>query len=271
MAFDTFDRLIRYRDPEVLQSGIAADVLVESVKRLADQSATLDPDARIQLSRNRKALDERPRHWGAIITSAGTRYQEVNLKSFDAPTEAHRNAIERVRCYLDEIDQSPTSARSLLFIGPPGTGKDHLMMAVLRFCVLRFGLVSAWSDGQAFFGAVRDTYASEETETPIVNFAVRSQLFAISDPIPSNGAITEHQRNVLFRLFDGRYRHRRPTLATLNVATRDELNNRLGDSLADRLCENAVIVPCNWPSYRQTLRIHKDASMTNLTPPATRR
>lgn len=249
MGFDAFDRLGPFRDDNILKSGTPCDVLLSSVWELTDKETELSVDDRFQLRSEQDALRHRRQHWAAIVASAGTRYAEASLQTFEQATADHKRAVNLVTNYMGELDTG--HARSLIFIGPPGTGKDHMMMAVLRYAVMRLGMVSAWADGQAWFGAVRDAYASEETETPLVNFACRSAMFGISDPIPANGAITEHQRNVLFRVIDGRYRNYRPTLATLNVATRAELDNRLGDSLADRLCEDAIVVPCNWQSYRR--------------------
>lgn len=255
MGFDAFDRLRLFRDADVLKSGVTCDKLLSSVAKLTEQENELSVDDRFRLCSDQDALRHRRKHWAAIVASAGTRYADASLSTFEQSSDNHKRAVNLVTEYLGELEGS--HARSLVFIGPPGTGKDHLMMAVLRYAVLRIGMVSAWADGQAWFGAVRDAYASEETERPLVNFACRSAMFGISDPIPANGSITEHQRNVLFRLIDGRYRNFRPTLATLNVATRTELDDRLGDSLADRLCEDAVVVPCNWQSYRKktTLRV----------------
>lgn len=247
MGFELFTHVARFRDRDELRSGVVADELVESALRLKDNEIKGDPYEISRLLADRKALRVRRDLWKAIVKTAGTRYENAATTNFDQPTELHRNAVELVRQYMQAMDQLE---KSLILFGPVGTGKDHLMMATLRCAVFRFGYTAAWVDGQSLCSAVRDNYASDETERPLVDFCCRSDLFAISDPLPSEGKLTAHQQNVLGMILDGRNRFFKPTIATVNVATKKELYDRLGDRNAERLRDKAVFVPCNWPSYR---------------------
>lgn len=55
-------------------------------------------------------------------------------------------------------------------------------------------------------------------------------------------------------VIDSRYRHNRPCWITVNVATRAELEARMGVLLVDRLMENAHCLFYSWPSYRERIR-----------------
>ena len=176
----------------------------------------------------------------------------MTIDNFDCPSDDHKKAVESVKGYLQAATGGPR--RGLLLIGPTGTGKDHLMMSVLRALIHKWGVECRWNDGQQFFSDVRNAYAENEGESSLLNELSRCRLLAISDPLPAVGRLTDHQMNVFGIVMDRRSRSMLPTIATVNVANRAELYDRLGDRNADRLCEDAVVVPCNWSSYRQRKR-----------------
>lgn len=258
MAFSLIEGSKRYTDPNCIQSGVDCNDLYETRSRYEGTDARqLAPEDRRDLNEANRALSERRLLWDAIVSEAGTRFSNVNLRDFQLLTDEHRQAVSTMREYLGRF---PECEANLILFGPVGAGKDHLMMAAVRYLTRKFGLVTAWFDGQAFFGAVRDAYSDNATETPIVRSCCRADLLAMSDPLPASGNLTDHQQNVLGRILDGRNRFLRPTLTTMNVATRDEMYDRLGDRNADRLRENAVMVPCNWPSFRLRPRLSVMAS-----------
>ena len=83
---------------------------------------------------------------------------------------------------------------------------------------------------------------------------MRADVLTISNPVPPNGSLKEHQRNVLYRLIDERYSHYRPIWLTVNAASPRELDERMGTQLVDRILHDAVAVNCYWPSYRRAKR-----------------
>jgi hypothetical protein len=50
---------------------------------------------------------------------------------------------------------------------------------------------------------------------------------------------------------DYRYSHRKPIWLTLNVADGAEAELRMGAQTVDRLRDGALVLFCNWPSYRK--------------------
>ncbi|MBX3438018.1 MAG: ATP-binding protein [Planctomycetaceae bacterium] len=140
-----------------------------------------------------------------------------------------------------------------MLFGTVGTGKDHLLIATLRSAI-RSGLTVEWRDGNRLFGDLRDVINSERNESQVLRDFVRPDILALSDPVPLQGEITEYQAGWLWRILDTRYRNRKSTFVTINIAGRAELVSRLGAGIADRLIDGALAVHCNWPSHRQPLR-----------------
>lgn len=76
-------------------------------------------------------------------------------------------------------------------------------------------------------------------------------MLAISDPTPPLGEVrSDWQRSLLFRIVDRRYRDLKPTWVTINAASAEEAEKRLTPNIIDRLSHDAVIVRCNWKSFR---------------------
>ncbi len=134
------------------------------------------------------------------------------------------------------------------------------MYATIKGIVERFKLPAGrviYRDGLRLFSQFKsrfDDRNSTDTEDSIVDSYIKPHLFAVSDPLPPKGSLSEYESRMWLRIVDGRYRDMRPTAATINVSSREELEDRMGAQAADRLCDEAFIVKCNWPSHRQPER-----------------
>ena len=199
---------------------------------------------------------QRMQAWAAIVRQVGPRYARCTLDGFEvygqAAIQAKQKAIlGQIRAFRDDLHLHLERGSSLVLFGPPGTGKDHLMMATLRDAVLGHGCTGQWISCADLFGQVRDQMGSKDTEASLLNALARPQVLAISDPVPPFGDLTNHQATMLFRLIDARYRHRRCTWITVNVADSSEAKQRVGHAVIDRLLHQATGLHCSWPSFRE--------------------
>lgn len=156
----------------------------------------------------------------------------------------------QVADYLNDFKGRLEKGQSVLFFGPPGTGKDHLMVAMLKhavFCSLKV----RWRDGSEMFGGFRDNMRGDASESDLIEKYTKADVLAISDPVPPFGGLTPYQSSMFFRIVDRRYRDVRPTWLTINCKDRAEAEERIGVSIVDRLGEGAMALPCIWPSFRQ--------------------
>lgn len=195
-------------------------------------------------------------NWKEIISARGERYAKLNISDFDRGDDqysAARNlACQQVGEYCNDLLSRPgNDARNLVFVGPSGTGKDFLMFCALRRIVFCKGLLAAWSDGQRLFSDLRSSIAEDLPERELIRPLIERDLLAISDPIPPAGTLSDYQRNILFLLLDERYSKRRPIWMTVNARTSQELDDKMGVPLVDRMLHDAVVIKCYWPSYRR--------------------
>lgn len=189
----------------------------------------------------------------SLMAAVGSRYAHCKLANYKIHHEGQRQAVETSRGWAHRFLQSHcTAGESLVYLGPPGTGKDHLMVAVAMGIarVARKELI-LYRDGLRLFSEFKAAFDSRDTtEDKIVKKYTSAALLAISDPIPPRGTLSDYEQRLLYRIIDGRYRNRKAVAVTCNVASRSELEAKLGAQATDRLCEGATVVVCAWPSYR---------------------
>lgn len=193
---------------------------------------------------------EQNSRWQQLIARRGERYSLCTLTNFAIYDDRQQPAVERIKAYCESVLGTDTEGCGLVLYGPAGTGKDHLLVAALRYAVFRHNFHPVWVNGMELYGELRDAIGSDRDESSTLEKYIRADILAISDPLPPFGALTEYQAAMLFRIIDARYSRCLPTWATVNVKDGKEGNERMGSQITDRLRHGAVAVDCNWPSFR---------------------
>lgn len=176
----------------------------------------------------------------------GARYspERCALESFQVGNAKQQAAIDRLKAF------DVASGRGLVLYGTVGTGKDHLLAAMLyRAC--RAGKPAGWINGPELFGRFRDGFDSEAKEETILARFVRPAVLGISDPVPQVGDASSWRTEILYRVIELRYRELKPTWMTINAISPDDADAKLSAPNFDRLRDDAELIPCFWPSYRE--------------------
>lgn len=216
-----------------------------------------DKVAAMPLRSTREAVDDKPddgarqQAFKRLVASRGRRYADATVSTFDQWHPKQAGIIEKIRSYLVNLPERVSEGESVILFGPPGTGKDHLLMSMMRCATLRDGLSVKWTNGQTLWSQFRDAIDGTKSESEMMAELTSCDVLAISDPLPQFGALTSHQANCLFRILDHRYSNLRPTWITLNVAAGKEAEERIGAAIIDRLRDQGHALHCNWPSHRK--------------------
>lgn len=205
-------------------------------RRLADSDVEKE-------SRIRESLD-------ALCAKLGKRYAGCDLDTFVTRNAIQMEILDAVRCHCDAMSREIESGKNVLLFGPRGTGKDHLATCILKATV-RAGYSASWINGLDWFGVLRDGIDKGSSEVVELSRLTKPTVLCISDPLPLFGDLSQFQAGQLWRVIDRRYRDMKPTIVTLNVANRQEAEQRMGASLVDRLAHGALTLFCNWESYRK--------------------
>ena len=179
-----------------------------------------------------------------LSAEIGARYgpSRCTLESYRADNAKQREALERLRLF--------DISRGLVLFGTVGTGKDHLLAAMLyRAC--KAGKKASWVSGPELFGTFRDGFDSGAREVSSLKAFTRPDVLGISDPVPQIGDASSWRVEILYRVIELRYRELKPTWLTINANSPADADAKLTAPVFDRLREDAELIPCFWPSFRE--------------------
>ena len=196
-----------------------------------------------------------PRPLERFLAELGPRHAEATLENFHPPSKQAEKAREAIRVYAANLDQHVRAGEGILMYGPSGTGKDHLLVALSKLAIgsgYRLRRIS----GPELFRMMRDAMADGE-ESQRLDSLKFWPILVLSDPLPPVGTLTPYQASVLYELVDWRWSHRRPIWTSLNVASSQEADQRLGAAIVDRLQDRALVIACDWASHRKAKTVIK--------------
>lgn len=183
----------------------------------------------------------------------GGRYDfaRVQLEHYEVYHDQQTSVLARLNRLTPRLPEIVKAGCGLIFLGTVGTGKDHLLAAMLYLAAGRHELKARWLNGQEFYGTLRDRMDSGRSEDEFLRRWTEPVILGISDPTPAVGRPSPWNLLQLGRLIDRRYRALRSTWITLNAVSVEEAEEKLTSPVFDRLKEGAEIFTCDWPSYRE--------------------
>jgi DNA replication protein DnaC len=173
------------------------------------------------------------------------------LDSYTVYDKEQAKAVDGCRTYVAELDRRVDAGRGLFLIGPPGTGKDHLCVAVARECVIAKQVSARWLDCATFRAQLRDSFKGKGGEQRLIKPFIDAGVLILSDPCPPGSQLTDFQAESLFRIVSGRYHAQRPTFVTANVESETDAEAALGTQTVDRLSHGCLRLRCKWESFRK--------------------
>jgi len=199
-----------------------------------------------QQAREREEQEVPRKAWEA---ARGRRYLGCTLDNFHVTLPEQQEVLTAIRQYAAGLDANIEAGRNVLLVGPPGTGKDHLVAALSRLAFAG-GHVLRWTSGPRLFSKLYDRMKSGG-EGELIDWLARAPILALSDPVCPDGRLTDWQQTKVYDLIDRRYSNSRATWVTLNADNREDAERRIGRATIDRLREGALSLACNWPSHRR--------------------
>lgn len=218
----------------------------------------------------------RRRHDYLDLAGIPERYRTCRLDKFNIKNPDPKVAQQLLRArnisrkYIDTFfDPGRNGFRraGLLYLGPPGTGKTHLAVAVLRELIETYGLRGKFVDFTTLLHDIQATFNNRSTETKATILApVMHADVLVLDELGAQKP-TEWAMDNLYLIINTRYTAGRPTLFTSNCRLESSkgvkdgielLQNRISAALVSRLYEMTQAVSLEAPDYRRAVMMHQN-------------
>lgn len=190
-----------------------------------------------------------------LVAQLGYRYvpSRCTLESYECYSPGQKETVQRLQVFASQLINRTRRGQGVVLFGSVGTGKDHLMAALL-YKAASLGLAGSWLNCQDWYGHMRDGIDKGWAESQEFRRLQAPHILALSDPVPPIGQLKEWRVEMLLRLIDSRYRAYKPTWMTVNVTSAEDAEANLSPQVWDRLQESAELVPCFWQSFRERLK-----------------
>jgi DNA replication protein DnaC len=182
------------------------------------------------------------------------RYQRCDLDNFRDYNDSLVEAVRRARRFVETF---PVVDRGIGFLGPPGVGKTHLSVAILKLVIQRTGARGLFYTTSDLLSLIRNTYNPlvKTTEREAIEPLLQAEILVLDEL--GTERPTEWVEETMNLIVNTRYNERRITLFTSNYPDKessslvDTLTERIGFRMFSRLCEMCDFVEVHGVHFRE--------------------
>ncbi len=182
--------------------------------------------------------------------SEAERYKDCSLENFE-PREGVNEAREKVKQYIDNLEENLRVGHSLFLFGDVGTGKSHLAFSIYNEAKKRH-FSAIFNTVSNLMNRLDKAFVNKEAEFDLLELLKIADLLVLDDL----GVEVENKRSKerLYEIIVGRYNSRKATIITTNLKNQNEMIQWLGARVFDRLLESSTFIEFSGKSYRWVKR-----------------
>lgn len=172
------------------------------------------------------------------------RFKEKTFENYKPENDGQKKVLEVCDWFLNNWKGS----MGLIFIGGPGTGKNHLASALIKKFVMEDKGTALMTEAIKVIRAIKESWrSSDKTETQVMRHFMEPDLLVVDEVGVQFG--TETERMFLTEIINDRYNYMKPTILIGNL-TLDEMKLAIGERALERFKEGGKVVAFNWSSHR---------------------
>lgn len=189
----------------------------------------------------------------ALDGGINVKYYDMDYTAWQTPTPKQQKILNFVQTWANDFNRG---SENILLLGNTGTGKT-MLASIAASHISDKGFKVRMLRSSEIAEQARDAWAknTKVTEKDLLDSWINCDLLVIDefgegDIAENNSTMAKQDRERLSKIIDGRYSAGKPIIFTSNL-DKDEFRIRIADRAWDRVQQNAVLVVCNWQSYRR--------------------
>ncbi|MGQ6073474.1 ATP-binding protein [Serratia sp. IR-2025] len=213
--------------------------LRDELTSLKGQKARAGEDARIRTIERLKADLQIPE-----------RFAECTFENYVPDCEEAKRALKVCQAYASKWPERLQRGGGLVMCGKPGTGKNHLALAIAKSVIESHQSPAAFTTALKIAREYKSTWSktSTRTEDEVIRQFTRPDLLIIDEIGVQFGS--EAEKLIMFEIINTRYERMRPTILISNQS-KEELSAFIGERVIDRMNDGGgCTLAFTWDSYR---------------------
>lgn len=178
------------------------------------------------------------------------RFENCTLQNYEPVNDDAKRALKVCQAYASRWPERLQKGGGLVMCGKPGTGKNHLALAIARHAITEHQSSAVFTTALKIAREYKSTWTkgSSRTEDEVIRYFTKPDLLIIDEVGVQFGSDAE--KLIMFEIINTRYERMKPTILISNQ-TREELAAFIGERVLDRMSDGGgCTLSFTWDSYR---------------------